>query len=85
MRTFVLSPSQRPLLMPKWRAVDFPPETGHRAQTPGAVVDIIDGTMRQLHQIRERAIGESRRRLDAAMERSATLLDEIRTRRGPVR
>ncbi|MDQ3974567.1 MAG: hypothetical protein M3276_09605 [Actinomycetota bacterium] len=28
-------------------------------QTPGAVVDIIDGTLRQLHQIRERAVGES--------------------------
>jgi hypothetical protein len=53
--------------------------------TPGAVVDIIDGTLRQLHQIRERAVGESRRRLDAAMERSAALLDELRTRRGPVR
>ncbi len=53
--------------------------------TPGAVIDIIDGTLRQLHQIRERAVGESRRRLDAAMERSAALLDELRTRRGPVR
>ena len=53
--------------------------------TPGAVVDIIDGTLRQPHQIRERAVGESRRRLDAAMERSAALLDELRTRRGPVR
>ena len=52
---------------------------------PGAVVDIIDGTLRQLHQIRERAVGESRRRLDAAMERSAALLDELRERRGPVR
>ena len=30
--------------------------------TPGAVVDINDGTLRQLHQIRERAVGESRRR-----------------------
>lgn len=53
--------------------------------TPGAVVDIIDGTLRQLHQIRERSVGESRRRLDAAMERSAALLDESRQRRGPVR
>jgi ABC-type transporter Mla subunit MlaD len=52
---------------------------------PGAVVDVIDGTLRQLHQIRERAVGESRRRFDAAMERSAALLDELRTRRGPVR
>jgi hypothetical protein len=54
-------------------------------RTPGAVVDIIDGTLRQLHQIRERAVGESRRRLDAAMERSAALLDELHQRRGPVR
>jgi hypothetical protein len=38
-----------------------------------------------LHQIRERAISESRRRFDAAMERSATLLDELRKRRGPAR
>jgi hypothetical protein len=53
--------------------------------TPGAVVDIIDGTLRQLHQIRERSVGESRRRLDVAMERSAALLDESRQRRGPVR
>lgn len=53
--------------------------------TPGAVVDIIDGTLRELHQIRERAVGESRRRLDAAMGRSAALLDELRARRGPVR
>lgn len=52
--------------------------------TPGEVVGLIDETLRQLHQIRERAAGESRRRLDAAMERSAALLDELRKRRGPV-
>ncbi len=51
--------------------------SGHDTDTPAEVVDIIDDTLRQLHQIRERAIGESRRRLDAAMERSAALLDEF--------
>jgi hypothetical protein len=30
-------------------------------------------------------VGESRRRLDAAMERSAVLLEKRRERRGPVR
>lgn len=59
--------------------------SGRDTHTPGEVVGIIDETLRQLHQIRERAIGESRRRLDAAMERSAALLDELCKRRGPVR
>ena len=54
-------------------------------KAPAEVVDIIDKTLRQLHGIREQAIGESRRRFDAAMERSAALLDESRKRRGPVR
>jgi hypothetical protein len=59
--------------------------SGRDTHTPREVVDIIDGTLRQLHQIRDRAVGESRRRLDAAMERSAALLDEFRECRGPVR
>ena len=59
--------------------------SGRDTHTPGEVVGIIDGTLRPLHQIRERAVGESRPRLDAAMERSAARLDELRTRRGPVR
>lgn len=59
--------------------------SGRDTRTPGEVADIIDATLPQLHQIRERAVGESRRRLDAAMERSATLLDELRKPRGPVR
>lgn len=59
--------------------------SGRDTRTPGEVVGLIDDTLRQLHQIRERAVGESRRRLDAAMERSASLLDELRKGRGPVR
>jgi hypothetical protein len=59
--------------------------SGRDTHTPGEVVDIIDGALRELHQIRERAVIESRRRLDAAMERSAELLDELTSRRGPVR
>jgi hypothetical protein len=59
--------------------------SGRDTHTPGEVVDIIDVTLHQLHQIRERAVDESRHRLDAAMERSAELLNDVRTRRGPVR
>jgi hypothetical protein len=59
--------------------------SGHDTHTPAEVVAIIDDTLRQLHQIRERAVGESRRRFDAAMERSAALLDELGKRGGPVR
>lgn len=44
--------------------------------TPGEVAAIIDDTLRQLHKVRERAVVESRRRVDAAMERSAMLLGE---------
>lgn len=62
-----------------------PASSGRDTHTPDEVVDIIDGTLCRLHQIRERAVGDSRRRLDAAMERTAALLDELRTRRGPVR
>lgn len=51
--------------------------SGHDTHAPAEVVDIIDETLRQLRQIRERSIGESRRRLGAAMERSAALLDEF--------
>ena len=58
--------------------------SGRDTHTPGEVVDIIDEALRQLHQIRERAVTESRRRLDAAMERSAVLLDELDRRRRPV-
>ena len=50
--------------------------SGRDTATPGEVVAIIDDSLRQLYKIRERAIGESRRRLDAAMERSATLLSK---------
>ena len=42
--------------------------------TPGEVVGLIDDTLRQLYKIRERAVGENRRRFDAAMRRSAELL-----------
>jgi hypothetical protein len=59
--------------------------SGRDTHAPAEVVDIIDETLRQLHQLRERAMGESRRRLDAAMERSAALLDERYKRRGPAR
>jgi hypothetical protein len=59
--------------------------SGRDTHTPGEVVDVVDGALRELHQVRERAVIESRRRLDAAMERSAALLDELNSRRGPVR
>jgi hypothetical protein len=42
-------------------------------------VAIIDDTLRELHQIRERAVVDSRCRLDAAMARSAALLSKART------
>lgn len=55
------------------RALD---SSGRDTATPGEVAAIIDDTLRQLHKVRERAVAESRRRVDAAMERSAMLLDE---------
>ncbi len=42
--------------------------SGRDTATPGEVVAIVDDTLRQLHKTREGAIGESRRRLDAAMD-----------------
>ncbi len=59
--------------------------SGHDTSVPGEVVAIIDQTLHELHQIRDRAIVESRRRLDAAMARSAALLEQARTTRGLVR
>lgn len=41
---------------------------------PGQVVAFLDGATRLLHEVRQAAVGESRRRLDAAMKRSAELL-----------
>lgn len=57
--------------------------SGQGTGTPGEVVEIIDDTLRQLPQIRQRAVSESRRRFDAAMERSAALLDELGHGRPP--
>ena len=45
--------------------------SGRDTNTPAEVVDIIDEALRELHEIRERSVIESRRHLDAAMERSA--------------
>ena len=59
--------------------------SGDDTHTPAEVVAIIDRTLRELHEIRARAVGESRRRLDAAMQRSEQLLKDARKRRGPVR
>jgi hypothetical protein len=59
--------------------------SGHDTHTPAEVADIIDRTLRVLHQIRARTVGESRRRLDAAMQRSEQLLKDAGKRRGPVR
>lgn len=59
--------------------------SGHDTRTPAEVVDIIDQALRELHQIRARAVGESRRRFDAAMQRSEQLLKDPGRRRGPVR
>jgi hypothetical protein len=53
--------------------------SGEDTATPGEVVAIIDDTLRELHQIRERAVVDSRCRLDAAMARSAALLSKART------
>ena len=54
--------------------------SGRATHTPAEVVDIIDEALRELHEIRERSVIESRRRFDAAMERSAALLDKWCTR-----
>lgn len=59
--------------------------SGHDTRMPVEVVDIIDQTLRELHQIRARAVGESRRRFDAAMQRSDQLLKDRGQRRGPLR
>jgi len=59
--------------------------SGDDTHTPAEVVAIIDRTLRELHQIRAHAVGESRRRLDAAMQRSEQLLKDLGRRRGPVR
>ena len=50
--------------------------SGRDTATPGEVAEIIDDTLRQLHKVRERAVVESSRRVDAAMERSAELLEK---------
>ena len=59
--------------------------SGDDTHTPAEVVATIDRTLRELHQIRAHAVGESRRRLDAAMQRSEQLLKDLDRRRGPVR
>lgn len=59
--------------------------SGRDTHTPAEVVDIIDQTLRQLHEIRERAVDESHRRLDAAMQRSERLLEDAAKRRGRAR
>lgn len=59
--------------------------SGHDTRTPAVVLGTIDKTLREMHQIRARAVGESRRRLDAAMTRSEQLLQDPGKRRGPVR
>jgi hypothetical protein len=48
--------------------------SGDDTHLPHEVAGIIDTTMRELHRIRSRAVDESRRRMDAAMARSAALL-----------
>src|SRR5688572_8160755 len=55
--------------------------SGDHTATPREVADIIDDALRELHQIRQRAVAESRRRHDAAMARSAELLQKGRRAR----
>ncbi len=59
--------------------------SGYDTHTPAEVADIVDRTLRELHQIAAHAVGESRRRFDAAMQRSQQLLKDLGNRRGPVR
>ena len=55
--------------------------SGNDTGAPREVVTIIDDALRELHRIRERAVGESRRRLDVAIARSAALLGKARSAR----
>ena len=59
--------------------------SGPDTRVPGEVVAVIDQTLHERHRIRDGAIVESRRQLDAAMERLAALLDQARKTRGLVR
>jgi hypothetical protein len=55
--------------------------SGDDTHAPRQVGEVIDATLRELHRVRNRAVGESRQRMDAAMTRSAALLRDRRRSR----
>ena len=74
MTTNTPQPHDRLCALAERLTVELAVELNEGLTRPGAVVEVIDDTLRELHRIRAQGVTACRREWDEAMARSETLL-----------